>query len=119
MRPATSHPFRVGLKGKQTLPFGDCSDGERLSPSPPPLPLVENKQWYACKCLTTHWRHLWSVNTPARVLQTTNMMSKWPTKCFAEEFTNQYNVSWVELAHIHLEGSFREPQCLMLLSLAL
>ena len=35
------HPSKVGLKGKQTLPFGDCSDGERLSPSPTPLPLVE------------------------------------------------------------------------------
>ena len=60
------HPCRVGLKGKQTLPFGDCSDGERPYPSSPPLPWVEKRQWYAGKCLTAHWRHLWSVNTPAR-----------------------------------------------------
>ena len=43
-----------------------CSDGERPYPSPPPLPWVEKRQWYAGKCLTAHWRHLWSVNTPAR-----------------------------------------------------
>ena len=58
------YPPRVGLKGKQRLPFRNCSDGERLSPSPPPLPWVEKRQWYADKCLTAHWWHLWSVHTP-------------------------------------------------------
>lgn len=104
------HPFRVGLKGKQTLPFGDCSDGERPYPSPPPLPWVEKRQWYAGKCLTAHWRHLWSVNTPARPISSYQYDVKW-LKCFLKIYQSMC-VSWVELAQHTLEGGLREPQCL-------